>query len=119
MEKVSAALLAAMGVSDAMVVALSILIGAGYLWIRKRLKQDAIEGKALRDGLKALLRDRIVQAYHYNMDKGYLPVHVRDSVNDLHRQYSALGGNGTITELMGRMQALPFEKKEVEMHVFR
>lgn len=62
---------------------------------------------AIRHGVKALLRDRIVQAYAYYTDRGYCPIYARDTIEELYLQYHRLGGNGTVTKLHDRLCALP------------
>lgn len=63
--------------------------------------------KAFRNGLQALLRDRIIQAFNYHTSKGYCRVHELENVVALYTQYKALGGNGTICKLVDRIKALP------------
>ena len=67
-------------------------------------KQDAVGM-----GVQALLRDRIIQAYNHYMNKGYCPIYGLENVEEMYKQYHALGGNGTITELCERLKELPSE----------
>lgn len=70
---------------------------------------------AIRAGLRALLRDRILQAYnHYHEDKGYCPIYALENVEEMYKQYHALGGNGTITKLVEELKELPTSVKEKE-----
>ena len=70
---------------------------------------------AIRAGLRALLRDRILQAYnHYHEDKGYCPIYALENVEEMYKQYHALGGNGTITKLVEELKELPTSLKEKE-----
>lgn len=73
----------------------------------KRL--DLVEG-----GMQALLRDRIIVIYNKCIDRGYCPIYERENVEKLYTQYHELGGNGTITELMNKIMAMPTEKQECE-----
>lgn len=72
----------------------------------------------IRAGLRALLRDRILQAYkHYHEDKGYCPIYALENVEEMYKQYYALGGNGTITKLLEELKELPTSKKENEFYM--
>ena len=73
----------------------------------KRL--ELVEG-----GMQALLRDRIIQIYNHCADRGYCPIYERENAEKLYTQYHALGGNGTVTELMNKINAMPTEKPECE-----
>ena len=62
---------------------------------------------AIRHGVQALLRDRIVQAYFYYMDRKYCPLYALETIQALYDQYHALGGNGAITKLVEDVKKLP------------
>jgi hypothetical protein len=68
--------------------------------------------RAVRAGIRALLRDRIIQAYNYRMDAGYCPIYALTAIDDMYTQYKALKGNGAIDELMEKIQNLPTKKQE-------
>lgn len=65
---------------------------------------------AMGCGIQALLRDRIIQAHNYYMDKGYCPIYAKENVEEMYKQYHNLGGNGTITKLYETMMAMPTER---------
>ncbi len=46
------------------------------------------------------------------MDKGYCPIYALENINTLYKQYHALGGNETVTELVEKLKYLPTEKRE-------
>jgi len=81
----------------------------GYHWMTRKMKRFWIEHDALRAGIKALLYDRIVQSYHFYREKGYWPIHARETMSDLSAQYGALGGNGVIHDLLDTLRELPTE----------
>ena len=86
---------------------------AGYRKLYKKNKELCDKNKAMEYGMRALLRDRIIQSYnHYHEEKGYCPIYVKDAIDDMYNQYHALGGNGTITKLHEELMALPTEPKE-------
>lgn len=66
------------------------------------------ENDALKAGVQALLRDRIIQAYnHYCDDKKWIPIYALESINACFRSYEALGENGVINGLMEQLNDLP------------
>jgi len=42
---------------------------------------------------------------------GEIPIHERDNLNKLFKEYTNLGGNGTITHLMEELENLPVKQK--------
>ena len=63
--------------------------------------------KALRAGLRALLRDRIIQSYNYRMEQGYCPIYALETIMDMHHQYKRLKGNHGVDELIAKLKQLP------------
>ena len=79
---------------------------------RKRIddiaqKQEK-EAKATAEGIKALLKDRLLQGYkHYINDVGWADEHDRENMKNIHTQYQALGGNGDMNDLRRTFRHLP------------
>lgn len=84
----------------------AVVLAAMTAWVRLVVSQQT----AIKQGVKALLRDRIIQAYNHYLDKGYCPIYGREGVEALYREYKALGGNGTVSRLVERLHELPSEK---------
>jgi hypothetical protein len=64
--------------------------------------------KATSEGVKALLKDRLLQGYkHYINNVGWADSHDRDNMKELHAQYHALGGNGDMNDLRRTFRHLP------------
>jgi len=59
--------------------------------------------QAIKDGVQALLRDRLIQAHNHYMDKGFCPIYARESMVEMAKQYYNLGGNGVIPSLVERV----------------
>lgn len=81
----------------------------GVCW--KKLSSRVKKQDAVGFGVQALLRDRIIQAYNHYTEKGCCPIYGLENVEEMYRQYHALGGNGTITELVDRVKELPAQPK--------
>lgn len=63
--------------------------------------------KAIRLAMLALLRDRFYASYKEHLVAGYYPIADREVVQDIYRQYHALGGNGVIDHLKAELDKLP------------
>ena len=83
---------------------------------RERERQDALgrqtrEYGALRNGVLAVLRDRIVQsAIHFHV-QGCANAAQKDNISKMYEAYHDLGGNGTATHALKEVLDLPFEKE--------
>lgn len=70
-------------------------------------RQKKKQNDALKAGLQALLRDRIIQAYnHYVQNRGWIPIYAKESIDACYRSYEALGDNGVIDNLMQQINEL-------------
>lgn len=79
---------------------------ASYAFALYKAKKK--ENDALKAGLQALLRDRIIQAYnHYCDDKKWIPIYALESINACYKSYEALGENGVINGLVEQLNKLP------------
>jgi hypothetical protein len=89
------------------------LISTGLFAGYRRLSSKVKEQDAIKLGIQALLRDRIIQSYNHYQEKGFCPIYALENVTALYTQYHALGGNGMVTELVERLKNMPTEKKGV------
>ena len=81
------------------------------LWTMLRAKKR--ENDALKEGVQALLRDRIIQAYNHYSDKGWIPIYAMESIEACYKSYEELGENGVIDNLMSQLRELPNYSTEV------
>lgn len=87
---------------------INIIAGAVISYIFALYRAKKRENDALRAGVQALLRDRIIQAYnHYVCEKGWVPIYAKESIDACYKSYEALGDNGVIDSLMERLNELP------------
>jgi len=84
------------------------LLGAAFAGIGIAFRQT----KSVRLGVKALLRNQIIQAYTYNKARKHCPIYALETVEDMYQQYHNLGGNGAITKLVEDIKKLPTEPPE-------
>ena len=81
-----------------------------HLWQRQKKQQTQQE--AMKDGMLALMHDRIFSVYADCRAKGYATVEDIRNLEYLYRPYHKLGGNGTGTELYERIKKMPPEPVE-------
>ena len=96
-------------------------LGAFFMWVRRKLeiqkteqeqqrKTIAAEQEAIREGLQAILHDRIYQAHRYYTRIGFCPLGDKKNIEYLFRPYAALGGNGTGKQAYDDIMNLPTER---------
>lgn len=68
---------------------------AGWRWVLRKFALQKQENDAMRDGIKAILHDRIWQAHRFYMLQRYCPLDDKKNIEYLYKPYAALGGNGT------------------------
>jgi len=88
-----------------------VIIGILTISYRKlscRVKQQ----EAIKLGVQALLWDRLYCIYHDSEQTGWISIDGMKNVENIYRQYHALGGNGTGTEVYERICKLPTSKAE-------
>lgn len=79
------------------------LIGALMTLLITQIKQN----KSLKCSIIALLRGQIVDGCEKYIKLGYLPDYARYTINELGTNYTNLGGNHGIQELIDKTNQLP------------
>ena len=106
------------GVQGAVVAILTIVINKTTGKIEKNAEANRRETGAIKDGVKALLKDRLLQGYkHYINDVGYADEHDRENLENVYKQYHALKGNGDMKDLRKTFRKLPFVQGGVPTEV--
>ena len=90
------------------------LIGIIIGYIYSKVVAVTKKAIATENGIRALLRNDIIKAYDKCEEKGYCPIYEMENIEEMYNQYHALGGNGTITELVERIRELPTHKPKSE-----
>ena len=83
-----------------------------YKSLRAKMKAKTEEQDAIRDGMVALLHDRLFQSGMYFLNKGEITVFELENIEELYDSYKKLGGNGTGKEIYERVQELRLKKGE-------
>ena len=84
------------------------MLAALVAFIRLQHQQNV----AVRAGLRAILRDRLLQTYHAGACRGFAAPDERQNFENLYVQYHALRGNGVMDDVRKKYFALPMEKEE-------
>lgn len=63
--------------------------------MRRSIKKQQREYEAVREGVKAILHDRLYSAHGYYTAQGYCPLDDKCNIRHIYEPYAALGGNGT------------------------
>lgn len=74
-------------------------------------KARKIEEHAIKEGVLALLHDRLYQGCTYHIRQGRIADDEMKNMEYLYNGYHALGGNGTGTELFERVKKLPLKEE--------
>lgn len=70
------------------------------------------DNKALKSAMLSLVRSQIVGKVEQYQGMGFLPEYARYCLEDLFKQYKALGGNHGIEKLVEQCFELPLNEKE-------
>ena len=82
------------------------LLGAGYRLSMKEIKKQKIE----REAIKSLLRSELIALHGRYIEKAEIPIYAQENVQAMYEAYHSLGGNGTVTKLVGEVMRLPTRK---------
>ena len=99
-----------LGVQGVITLILSRVIGKKLNTADTRAEQAKKETAAIAEGVKALLRDRLLQGYKHFIEKGWADMDDRSNMENIWRQYHALGGNGDMNDLRRTFRHLPMAK---------
>ena len=67
----------------------------------------------IREGIKAILHDRIIQKCEYIIRRGNVTADDLEELEYLNKPYKALGGNGTVEVMLREVHKLPKREREV------
>lgn len=82
-------------------------LAATYRGLSKRIKAQEEERTAVKEGLLAIMHDRLYQSCTFYINQGSIDTGGLKNLEYLYKSYHALGGNGTGTELYNRAKSLP------------
>ncbi len=80
-------------------------MAVGYLW--NKLKYYDNKQKNTDEGLKALLKDRLISIYTDAKKQKYITFDQMDRADMIYKAYHGLGGNGTGTAIIEELREMP------------
>ena len=75
--------------------------------IAKQNDEMEKQNKAIMLGVQAILRDRLLQGYRHYIDKGWADYDDRENLENIYKQYHALGANGVMDDMRDQFRRLP------------
>lgn len=83
------------------------VIIAVITWLVRQVKGKKAEYNVLRNGILALLHDRLYESCSFYINRGYCTVDDRENLECMYKPYKVLGGNGTGEHLYQSCMELP------------
>ena len=106
-----------LGVQGIITLILSWVISKKLNTADAKAEQAKRETAAIAEGVKALLRDRLLQGYKHYLEKGWADMDDRANMENVWRQYHALGGNGDMNDLRRTFRHLPMAEGSAPIEV--
>lgn len=83
------------------------ILSYGVRRISNQFKKEIEDQRAIKVGVQAILRDRLIQAYNKHTKLGFCNIHDRDNIANMYNQYHSLGVNGVMDGLYEEVMNLP------------
>ena len=106
-----------LGVQGIITLILSWVISKKLNTADAKAEQAKRETAAIAEGVKALLRDRLLQGYKHYIEKGWADMDDRANIENVWQQYHALGGNGDMNDLRRTFRHLPMAEGSAPIEV--
>lgn len=93
---------------------MTIIVGYVGVKLKRRdleKEKEREESEAIKNGIRAVLRDRILQAYNHFSAKGKIQVEELENISNMYIAYHNLGGNGVVTSIYNKVLEIPYELK--------
>jgi ATP-dependent 26S proteasome regulatory subunit len=84
-------------------------LGATIGFFISNIKKNRVKEKAIEEGVKALLKNELVNCYREYEIKGEMTILDKENIEEMFTQYQNLGGNGTVKQLMTELMELPIK----------
>ena len=88
-------------------VVINIVILYGFKQYMKKQQNAEKRQNAIENGLRSLLRDRIIQSCFKFTKQGHVPIEELDNVTAMFNAYQDLNGNGAAEAIYKRFLTLP------------
>lgn len=72
----------------------------------KRIESYKKKLDSTQSGVKALLKTRIIENYTRIIERGFITLEEKESINDMYNEYKNLGGNGVVSDVINELSGL-------------
>lgn len=86
--------------------------GVGYAY--RKYKEAEKRQQSIEHGMRALLKERIVQAYSHFVGEGAVTIQGLDAVENIYHEYLSLGGSGAVTKLVEDLRELEVRDERID-----
>lgn len=101
-------------------IATAVIAWLGRKLERKERARDAKETEqralqeAMKEGMQAVLRDRMIQMASYCIEQGHTQVYMVENMTHMFSAYRELGGNGAVKYIYEQFLSLPVLQEKGE-----
>ena len=93
--------------------------GLNAIWIftkpiRKMVREQTKRIELMEEGIQSILHDRIYQACHFFISRGWVCISDLKNLEHLYEPYREMGGNGTAKELYERVLDLEIREDVIK-----
>ena len=93
--------------------------GLAAIWIftkpiRKMVREQTKRIELMEEGIQSILHDRIYQACHFFISRGWVCISDLKNLEHLYEPYRQMGGNGTAKELYERVLDLEIREDVIK-----
>ena len=88
-------------------VVINIVLLYAFNKYNDRQKESYKKQVAIENGLRSLLRDRIIHCSLHYIKQGHITIEDVDNITSLYNAYKDLGGNGAVTNVYNQLLSLP------------
>ena len=82
------------------------------------IKVQMNQNRAMKLAVQAILRDRLLQGYKHYLEKGWADYDDRANLENVWRQYHALGGNGDMNDLRNTFRHLSSVQDGAPVYIY-
>lgn len=94
-------------ISCAISCVVSFVVGGLLSYMATKGKRALLREKAEMNGMRELLRSRLIEYHDKYTERGYCPIYAKEAATRSYEAYHDLGGNGVITALYEEIMELP------------
>ena len=85
------------------------LLSGAILYILKKIYGLYKRQKAMEQGVQALLRNELIRRYREYESKGEITILDKENIEHMFKEYTNLGGNGTVAAMYEDLLELPIK----------